>query len=83
MTRPGGCSNRITLSAANEPSGGAIIEIGDDGRGVEDHGREAGGGNGLLGMRERAAALGGDLEAGPLAAGGYRVRARLPVDGAA
>jgi signal transduction histidine kinase len=34
-------------------------------------------------MQERAAALGGELEAGPRrpgAGGGFRVRARLPVD---
>jgi signal transduction histidine kinase len=39
----------------------------------------AGGGHGLIGMRERAALFGGTLEAGPLA-GGFRVRAQLPVD---
>ncbi|MEZ3180528.1 histidine kinase [Streptomyces pimonensis] len=37
-----------------------------------------GSGNGLTGMRERAAALGGDLEAGPERDGGWRVTARLP-----
>lgn len=36
-------------------------------------------GRGILGMRERAAALGGTLEAGPTATGGFRVIARLPV----
>ena len=58
-----------------------VIEIEDDGRGVDtDAGAAAGGGgNGLLGMRERVGALGGDLEAGPLAGGGFRVRARLPL----
>ena len=60
-----------------------VIEIEDDGRGLDENGQPVGGGNGLLGMRERAAALGGDLEAGPLAAGGFGVRARLPLDGAA
>jgi signal transduction histidine kinase len=34
-------------------------------------------------MRERAAALGGTLEAGPAAAGGWRVAAELPVHGGA
>ena len=60
-----------------------VIQIEDDGRGVDVPGSAGAGGNGLLGMRERAAALGGELEAGPLAAGGFRVRARLPLDGAA
>lgn len=37
------------------------------------------GGSGLAGMRERAAALGGRFEAGRTLAGGFRVRACLPV----
>jgi signal transduction histidine kinase len=40
-------------------------------------------GHGLIGMRERAAAAGGTLSAGPAAAGGYRVTATLPVLNAA
>jgi signal transduction histidine kinase len=36
------------------------------------------GGHGLTGMRERASALGGELTAGPTAAGGFEVVARLP-----
>jgi signal transduction histidine kinase len=34
----------------------------------------------VLGMRERVAALGGDFEASPRPGGGFRVRARLPVE---
>jgi signal transduction histidine kinase len=59
-----------------------VIQVDDDGRGMDDHGPLGGGGNGLLGMRERATALGGELEAGPLGDRGFRVRARLPLDGA-
>jgi len=58
-----------------------VIQIDDDGHGLDVQGPPAGGGNGLLGMRERTTALGGDLEAGPNAAGGFRVRARLPLEG--
>jgi signal transduction histidine kinase len=36
------------------------------------------GGNGLLGMRERAAAVGGTLHTGAAASGGFLVEARLP-----
>jgi len=41
--------------------------------------RTAGTGTGIAGMRERAAALGGDLSAGFRPGGGFRVSARLPV----
>ena len=56
------------------------LEIEDDGVGGKSDGSSPGG-NGLLGMRERAVTLGGELEAGPRPAGGFRVRARLPVPG--
>ena len=39
----------------------------------------SGGGSGIPGMRERASALGGEFTAGPVAGGGFRVWARLPV----
>ena len=38
-------------------------------------------GQGILGMKERATALGGVVEAGPRPDGGFRVFARLPLDG--
>lgn len=50
---------------------------------VEDDGRGPlaadAGGSGLTGMRERAAALGGRLDAGPAPGRGFRVRAVLPL----
>jgi signal transduction histidine kinase len=50
------------------------VQIDDEGRG----GAAANGGSGILGMRERAAALGGRLDAGPGPRGGFRVSAHLP-----
>jgi signal transduction histidine kinase len=41
----------------------------------------SGPGQGILGMRERATALGGVLEAGLRPDGGFRVIARLPLAG--
>ena len=52
------------------------VTVSDDGRGA---GSGDGGGHGLLGMRERVAVFGGELEAGPRAEGGYRLRAKLTV----
>jgi len=56
------------------------IEVLDEGRGVTP--ATAGGGRGLLGMRERVATFRGELEAGPRPEGGFGVRARLPLDSA-
>jgi signal transduction histidine kinase len=58
--------------------GRLLVEVTDDG-GAADHGPPgAGGGTGIAGMRERAAALGGRLTAGPRPGGGFAVTARLP-----
>ena len=38
-------------------------------------------GRGIVGMRERVDALGGELEAGPRPEGGFGVRASFPLDG--
>jgi signal transduction histidine kinase len=51
------------------------LEISDDGRGAVD-GRE--GGHGLVGMRERAALVGGEVESGTNGGRGFTVRAWLP-----
>jgi signal transduction histidine kinase len=52
------------------------LEVVDDGR---SHGLPEGG-HGLIGMRERATLLGGEVDAGPTEGGGFRVRARLPIE---
>lgn len=56
------------------------LTVTDDGGG-RPRARLPGGGNGLPGMRERAAAFGGALTTGPAPGGGYRVAAVLPIGG--
>jgi signal transduction histidine kinase len=52
------------------------VSIEDDGAGATAAANS--GGHGLRGMRERAAMLGGAVNAGPREQGGYRVSATLP-----
>lgn len=54
-----------------------LLQVRNDGPAA--HRPPNGGGFGLTGMAERAAALGGRFHAGPLPAGGWRVAAELPV----
>ncbi|MCG3040063.1 sensor histidine kinase [Streptomyces fenghuangensis] len=65
----------VTVDNGAPPSGGAPHASGAV--------RGLGSGRGLDGMRERAAAAGGSLTAGPRPGGGWRVRAELPADGPA
>jgi signal transduction histidine kinase len=74
VVRHAGAGNAsVQLSYRN---GNLTVQIDDDGHGVDG---ETGPGNGIAGMRERAAALGGEFDAGPRPEGGFRVRARLPI----
>jgi signal transduction histidine kinase len=57
--------------------GSLELEIEDDGAGAPTDGPA---GHGLIGMRERVALFGGQLEVGPKAEGGYRVCAQLPLE---
>ena len=69
----GARSAQLTVAYGEEE---LTVEIVDDGRGKNG---SSGGGNGLPGMRERTAAVGGSFEAGPRPGGGFRVHARLPL----
>jgi signal transduction histidine kinase len=55
------------------------VTVTDDGRATATR-VEHGEGLGVPGMRSRVEALGGRLEAGPVAEGGFRVHAVVPVD---
>jgi signal transduction histidine kinase len=72
LRHAGPASAHVTLRYRSEE---VELEITDDGRGAVD-GRE--GGHGLVGMRERAALVGGSVESGTNGGRGYTVRARLP-----
>jgi signal transduction histidine kinase len=66
-----------------------LITVSDDGPPpdavvVATAGSRAGpGGRGLIGLRERIAVYGGELDAGPRPGGGWRLAARIPLDPAA
>jgi two-component system sensor histidine kinase UhpB len=55
-----------------------VLEVRDDGRGLHKD-WELTGHFGVIGMRERAESLGGSFEIEPIASGGVRMRASLPL----
>jgi signal transduction histidine kinase len=65
--------------------GGIVIEVLDDGKGLEPPSASAGpfrsAGHGIVGMRERALLLGGTLDARPRPGRGFQVVAHLPTGG--
>ncbi|MFZ5446868.1 MAG: sensor histidine kinase [Myxococcota bacterium] len=66
-------ATRISLRVAGDEDG-VLLTAQDDGAAAG----APGAGFGLVGMAERAALLGGTFAAGPAAAGGWRVEARVP-----
>ena len=76
LKHAGPCRAEVVLGLA--PGGEALdVTVTDDGCGSASAGPN-GGGQGLVGMRERVAVLGGSFKAGPGEAGGFVVHARLP-----
>jgi two-component system sensor histidine kinase DesK len=59
----------------------AVLTVTDDGAGPEERVPLLGGtpGSGLAGLRERVAALGGELQAGRATGGGFQLRAQVPL----
>jgi signal transduction histidine kinase len=81
----GQASATVSLAWGNDRLG---LEIRDTGRGVAANGGAPdvsvpGAGHGIVGMRERALAVGGTCEAGSSPDGGFAVHAELPLDGEA
>jgi signal transduction histidine kinase len=75
----GGPGARATVRLRYLP-GELLADIEDDGAGAAAP-ATVGVGGGLLGMRERVHAYGGDVQAGPRQPGGWKVSARLRLDG--
>jgi signal transduction histidine kinase len=72
-----GARVRVTLRRAGDR---LTVEVVDDGASKPvSPGSADGTGYGLLGMRERVAAVGGTFQAGPLPGGGFAVRAVMPL----
>src|SRR5580693_9257840 len=61
------CGDCVRLEIINHPPPAGGVGIGD-----------LGSGRGLTGLTERAAAIGGSIHSGPVAAGGWRLAAELP-----
>ena len=72
LKHAGATSTVVDLTRGDGRLGVAVVDDGAGGA-VQDEGM------GLSGMRQRVEALGGSLRAGPLAAGGFEVRAELPL----
>jgi signal transduction histidine kinase len=70
-------ASRAEVTLGYQP-GQLQLQVRDDGVGATDG---DGLGHGLLGVRERVKIYGGDLVAGPAPAGGFLLRARLPLGG--
>ncbi|MFI6707072.1 sensor histidine kinase [Nonomuraea sp. NPDC050478] len=77
----------LSNAMRHAPGATVVLDIGRDDHGVRLHitngpgsspAHSPGAGHGLVGMRERAALLGGTLEAGPVPVGGFQVTAVLP-----
>lgn len=72
-------AKRAQVSLRYDPDA-VKVRVSDDGHGENAAtANGSAGGHGLIGMRERVALFGGELQAGPSAGGGYCVNARLPV----
>jgi signal transduction histidine kinase len=79
MKHVGKCHAEVTV---RYDSATLELEVLDDGGASNGRSfrRNGHAGSGLIGMKERAAVFGGELEAGRRAGGGYRVHARLPLE---
>ncbi len=72
-------ASRLEVQVAYLPDA-VELTIRDNGEGGSEDVVKTSTGHGLIGMRERVALFGGELEAGSSAVGGFTVRSRLPTE---
>lgn len=77
MRHASGAQATVRIAVANQQ---VQVDVINDGAGKPTASSGAGTQSGLIGMRERASAVGGAFEAGPATGGGFGVRAVLPLD---
>jgi len=70
-------ATRVNVRLARE-EGSLILEVHDDGKGISDEELSAGGSLGILGMRERALLLGGELAISGAPGEGTTIKVRIP-----
>ena len=73
---------RHVIVRLEEVTGHLVLSVHDDGRGFAEPAASGRRSLGILGMRERARALGGDVSVSPATGGGTVVLARIPMVGA-
>jgi signal transduction histidine kinase len=78
VARHSGAHHAVVLVRAGD--GTLRLEVLDEGTGGRGRPQLPSGGNGIPGMRERAASVGGSLDAGPRPGRGFAVRAELPLE---
>jgi signal transduction histidine kinase len=77
MRHAGGAHATVLISVDGD---GMVIDVSDDGQGQPTAASRLGSRTGLVGLRERASAMGGDLHAGRRPDGGFRVHVTLPLE---
>jgi len=73
-------ASRVDIQVVRE-NGAVLLEVSDDGKGIDEADNQRSGASGLHGLAQRAMILGGEAKATRLDSGGTRVVFRVPANG--